>query len=607
MIKLSDYIFKRLSEIYEVEKVFLVTGGGAMHLDDSVGRCKKIEYVCNHHEQACAIAAEGYSRISGKIGVCLVTTGPGGFNTLTGVLGQWTDSIPALYISGQVKQSTTINACPGLNLRQLGDQEGNIIDVVKPVTKFAEMLKDANDISYLLDKAIYLATHGRPGPVWLDIPLDLQASMIEESGLKQFNPDEVKLSLDDKTTKLQVDALVDKLRIAKSPVFYVGNGIRLSNSVDKFLSLAELLDIPVVTAISGHDLIAYDHPLFFGKPGICGDRIGNIMVQNSDLLIILGTRLSIRQVGYAYELLAPGAYKVMVDIDEAEMLKPTLNIDLKIHNDLAVFLDMLSSKLIKTDLPKYPKWINWGNDIKKILPDVIEDNVKNSDYVSSFVFARKLFDCLGDSDVICTGNGTAYTSTFQAMNVKKGMRVFANQGCASMGYDLPAAIGACVANNKQRTVLVTGDGSIQMNLQELQTIQSYKLPIKVFVLENKGYLAIKTTQTAFFQKHYVGSNPESGVICPDMSKIASAYGIPFIRISQEEKLIESINKVINSDGAYICEIVMDPEQTLFPKASSGVDKYGKMYSLPLEKMYPFLKDEIQEKCIFLNGKDKSLQ
>lgn len=599
MIKVSDFIFEHLVEMCQINHVFLVTGGGAMHLNDSIGHTKGLTYICNHHEQASAIAAEGYYRTSNRMCITNVTTGPGGTNTITGVLGQWCDSIPGLYISGQVKESTTIASCPELKLRQLGDQEVDIISIVQSITKYAVMVTDPNEIKYHLDKAIYMALEGRPGPVWLDIPLNVQGAMIDESTLKEFCPEEICDKIDSSFLDSQIDELLQQVLKSESPVIYVGNGVRLAGREKEFISIAEQLNIPVVTAISGSDIIWYDHPLCYGKPGICGDRIGNIMVQNSDLLIILGTRLSIRQVGYAYEQLAPKAYKVMVDIDDAELNKPTLSIDLKIHADLRAFIDVLLLKLKHYSCPDFKHWNDWGRHCQSLLPTLSEDNPSISGYVSSYVFADELFNQLQSGDVVVTGNGTAYTSTYQAMKVKEGVRVFANQGCAAMGYDLPAGIGAVVANTRGKTVLVTGDGSIQMNIQELQTLITYQLPLKIFVLENEGYLAIKTTQKSFFSGHFTGSNPTSGVTCPDMQKIATAYGIPFVRINKEGKALKNaIEQTLNSSGPAICEITMHPEQVLFPKSASFMDKDGKMSSAPLEKLAPFMSDELQKKCIY---------
>lgn len=599
MIKLSDFIFKHLVEKHNIHHCFLVTGGGAMHLNDSIGHTEGLTYICNHHEQASAIAQEGYFRASGKMCVTNVTTGPGGTNAITGVLGQWLDSIPAIYISGQIKTVTYKNTYPDLPLRQLGDQEADIVAVVSPITKYAKTVTNPTEILYELDKAMYLALNGRPGPVWLDIPLDVQAAMIDEATLRAFDPAELETRWDYETIDKQLDDVLTKLQSAKSPVIYVGNGVRLAEREKQFVALAERLDIPVVTAISGSDIIWYNHPLCFGKPGICGDRIGNIMTQNSDLLIILGTRLSLRQLSYAYDLFAPKAYKVMVDIDEAEMHKPTLKIDLPIHADLRHVIDAL---LKKTEGKKYSfeAWKQWGRTIESKLPTLFADNPDMPGYTNSYKFGDELFKQMNAGDVVVTGNGTAYTCTYQAMKVKEGVRVFANQGCAAMGYDLPAAIGAVTANENGRTVLVTGDGSLQMNIQELQTLLTYKMPLKIFVLENEGYLAIKTTQKAFFGGKFTGSNPASGVICPNLEKITAAYGIPYLSVSENgEKLQQTIAHTLATDGPVICEVHMHPEQTLFPKSATMMDKKtGKMSSAPLEKMAPFVSEELQSECTY---------
>lgn len=597
MIKVSDFIFRHLVEKHNIEHCFLVTGGGAMHLNDSIGHTDGLKYICNHHEQASAIAGEGYYRTKGQLCVTNVTTGPGGTNAITGVLGQYLDSIPGLYISGQIKTATFKNTYPYLNLRQLGDQEADIVAMVKPITKYAKTVVNPLDIKYELDKAIAIALDGRPGPVWLDIPLDVQGAMVDESKLREFDRSELVDPVKHELVDKQIIQLIERIKSAKSPVIYVGNGVRLAKKEKEFIELAELLNIPVVTAISGSDIIWHDHSLYFGKPGICGDRIGNIMVQNSDLLLVLGTRLSIRQVSYAYDLLAPDAYKVMVDIDLAELEKPTLNIDLPIHADLSEFIVKFKKAVADSVLPDFSSWIEWGRDIESQLPTLIDDNPSVEGYTNSYEFADKLFKDLHEGDVVVTGNGTAYTCTFQAMKVNKGVRVFANQGCAAMGYDLPAAIGASVANPDGRTILVTGDGSLQMNIQELQTIVTNKLPIKIFVLENEGYLAIKTTQKSFFGGHFTGSNPISGVECPNLEKIAAAYGIPYLCTNENGEMLEEIiRKTLDQDGPVICEIHMHPEQTLFPKSASFMDENGKMSSAPLEKMAPFMPDKLQSKC-----------
>lgn len=581
-----------------------------MHLNDAIGHTKGLTYICNHHEQASAIAAEGYYRTCGKLCVTNVTTGPGGTNAITGVLGQYLDSIPGLYISGQIKTSTYKHTYPYLPLRQLGDQEADIVSVVTPITKYAKTVYNPLDIKYELDKAIAIALDGRPGPVWLDIPLDVQGAMVDETQMKEFEPSELIDPVKHELVDKQIQQLIEKIKEAKAPVIYVGNGVRLAKRERQFIALAEKLNIPVVTAISGSDIIWHNHPLCFGKPGICGDRIGNIMVQNSDLLIILGTRLSIRQVSYAYDLFAPKAYKVMVDIDLAEMEKPTLNIDMPIHANLSEFIDKMTTAVDGFKVPAaFDAYKDWGRTLEAKLPTLFDDNPDCDGYTNSYKFADELFKQLQDGDVVVTGNGTAYTCTYQAMQVNEGVRVFANQGCAAMGYDLPAAIGAVVSNEARengikggKTVLVTGDGSLQMNIQELQTLITYKLPLKIFVLENEGYLAIKTTQKSFFKGEFTGSNPASGVICPNLCKIAAAYGIPYTSVNENGQTLEdAIAQTLAAEGPMICEVHMHPEQTLFPKSASFMDKEtGKMSSAPLEKMAPFMDDDLQNQCKYKN-------
>lgn len=577
-----------------------------MHLNDAIGHTKGLTYICNHHEQASAIAAEGYYRTCGKLCVTNVTTGPGGTNAITGVLGQYLDSIPGLYISGQIKTSTYKHTYPYLPLRQLGDQEADIVSVVTPITKYAKTVYNPLDIKYELDKAIAIALDGRPGPVWLDIPLDVQGAMVDETQMKEFEPSELIDSVKHELVDKQIQQLFEKIKEAKAPLIYVGNGVRLAKRERQFIALAEKLNIPVVTAISGSDIIWHNHPLCFGKPGICGDRIGNIMVQNSDLLIILGTRLSIRQVSYAYDLFAPKAYKIMVDIDLAEMEKPTLNIDMPIHANLSEFIDKMTTAVDDFKAPAaFDAYKDWGRTLEAKLPTLFDDNPDCDGYANSYKFADELFKQLQAGDVVVTGNGTAYTCTYQTMQVNEGVRVFANQGCAAMGYDLPAAIGAVVSNEARengikggKTVLVTGDGSLQMNIQELQTLITYKLPLKIFVLENEGYLAIKTTQKSFFKGEFTGSNPASGVICPNLCKIAAAYGIPYTSVNENGQALEdAIAQTLAAEGPMICEVHMHPEQTLFPKSASFMDpKTGKMSSAPLQKLALFVSEELQNEC-----------
>ena len=599
-MRVADYIIKTLTDKYNVKHIFLVTGGGAMHLNDAVGKNKKIKYICNHHEQASAMAAEGYSRISGKVGVTMVTSGPGGGNAVTGVMGAWLDSIPMLVLSGQVKIETTILKAPGL--RQLGDQEINITDIVRPITKYSVMVTSSEDIRYHLERAMYLAEHGRPGPVWLDIPLDIQAAEIDPNNLREYNSDEDSLKSDLSSIK----TVVKKLFQAKRPVIVAGNGIRLSGASDLFSSLVNKLKIPVLTSILGIDLIETDHPYFYGRPGILGDRAANFILQNSDCVLILGARMGIRILGYNYKSFAREAYKIMVDIDSAELSKPTLNIDLPICSDASEFLQALNLKLQDQAISLREDWLNYCSKIKKKYPWVLDEHRKIEEAVSSYVFPEELSKNLLGDEIIVTANGTIYTSTFQSICLKKGNRMFSNQACASMGYGLPAAIGASFASNKKKSIIcLTGDGSIQMNLQELQTVLNYHLPIKIFMYNNNGYVSIKNTQKAFFDGNLVGSSPESGVILPNMLKLAEAYGFPIYKITNHNELRKNLPAILAQKGPLFCEIKTPPFEMLGPKASTMRLSNGQLVSRPLEDLAPLLPREEFLRNMIIPPFDKS--
>lgn len=585
-IKLTDYLVKLLEE-KNVKHVFMITGGGAMHLNDSFGKSKKIQYICNHHEQASAIAAEGYARFKNSLGVCVVTTGPGGTNAITGLVGSWLDSIPALYISGQVKLETTIGK---RKLRQVGLQELPIVDIVKPVTKYAVMIKNPNEIRYHLEKAIYLAESGRPGPCWIDIPLDIQSAMINPDDLKTFDPKKISSSCDSKEQiKAKISKIIVLLKKAQRPVILAGNGIRLSGAVNEFITLVNKLKIPVLTAVTAHDLIPSNHPLFFGRPALHGERRGNFIVQNSDLLITIGTRLSLWTVSFAYQTFGQNAKHIMVDIDREELIKNTVHPEITICDDAKDFLNEFLNQIQKeVEIPLYTKWFNYCKRIKKKYPTILPEFRKQKHCVNSYYFIEVLGKHLKKDEVIVVGNGTAFTCTYQCIELKENQRLIGNIGCASMGYDLPASIGASFANKKKRVICITGDGSIQMNLQELQTIVHHKLPIKIFVLNNGGYLAIQNTQDHYFKSHYVGSSPESGISFPNILKIAKAYGIPAIRIKNHSALDKKIDYVLKKPGPVLCEIIMDCKQPLIPKVASEIKPDGSDISKPFEDMYPFL-------------------
>ena len=589
MIKVSDYIARRIAEL-GVKHVFMISGGGAMHLNDSIGKHKGFQYVCNHHEQACAIAAEGYSRITGNMGVAVVTSGPGGTNTVTGVLGMWLDSIPGLFVSGQIKYSTTVEST-GLPLRQLGDQEGDIVSVVKPITKYAVMVKDPKTIRYHLDKAIYLAKHGRPGPVWLDIPLDVQAAMVDEASLLPYSTSEDEICFAQSEVEKHAATIIQKIRSAERPVFLAGNGIRLSGAMDLFYEVVDLLNIPVQTAMGGNDIIHSDHTLFVGRPSVTGDRSSNFILQNSDLLLAIGARLGVRTVSYLFKAFARAAYKIVVDVDYAELLKPTLYPDMRVHCDVKILLTEMARQLRSAPVTPKKQWIDWCRERRRLYPSVLPEYKEQKDFVNSFYFVDVLSKLAAAEDTFVLANGAANTCTFQAVKLKKGQRLFTNSGCASMGYDLPAAIGACFANGKKRILCIAGDGSIQMNLQELQTIVHHNLPIKIFLLNNNGYTSIRLSQDAYFPGEYVAADPTSGVSFPDIQKIALAYGIPSQKVRTHAELEEKIIATLSTPGPAICELMMSPTQPLLPKLASEIRPDGTMVSKPLEDMFPFLDRE----------------
>lgn len=597
MVKVSDYIADYLAGA-GVREIFMISGGAAMHLIDSIGRQAQLKYICTHHEQAAAIAAEGYARFCGKMGVVVVTSGPGGTNTLTGVTGQWLDSVPCLYISGQVKQETTIASCPGLGLRQLGDQEINIIDIVRPVTKYAEAVRDPLKIGYYLEKAIYLSTHGRPGPVWLDIPLDIQAAIIDESRLLDYDEKEEKPFFDARDARTRITQLLELLKQAKRPVFLAGAGIRIAKAQKEFLDFVDKIGMPVVSSFNGVDLIPTQHRLFIGRLGTLGDRSGNFAVQNSDLLLCVGTRNNIRQISYNWKAFARQAKKIIVDIDAAELAKPTVKPDLAIQADAQYFLEELKRQINNQALPLWDEWLKWCSLRKARYPAVLPEYAQSNQLVNPYYFIKILCECLEDNSIVVTGNGTASVVMFQAAIVRQGQRIIWNSGCASMGYDLPAAIGASFASGLKPVVCLAGDGSLQMNIQELQTVAHHKLPVKLFVLNNSGYASIRQTQDSFFEGRRFGCCPASGVSFPDISKIASAYGLKSGVIDSHEKIDEKIRSALNSPGPFVCDVRLNPEYKFSPKLSSERKPDGRIISKPLEDMYPFLsREEFKENML----------
>ena len=589
-MKLAKYISQFLVE-RGITDCFMVTGGGAMHLDDAIGHQEGIHCTFNHHEQACAIAAEGYTRMTGKLAAVCVTSGPGGTNAITGVMGGWLDSIPMFVLSGQVKRETTIWACPELNLRQLGDQEFNVIDSVQNMTKYAVMVTNPREIAYHLEKALYLATNGRGGPVWLDIPLDVQGAKIETDELIHFHAEEERTWKKTEIKQAVIDIVLQKLREAKAPLVLAGTGINLGGAREKLLQFLEKYRIPVVTAWNANDTVAYDNPYYVGMPGTVGIRSGNFAVQNCDLLISLGCRMNIRMIGYTHHDFAKNAFKVIVDIDPRELVKPTIQADLPIHADVNDFLDTMLTQVYEP-VKAHEQWVKWGRELLEKYPAARPAyHTSGNEKLNPYIFIDKLFDHTKNDDRIICGNGAACVITFQAAKIKQGQRMFTNSGCAAMGYGFPAAVGVAVSENSRRTICIDGDGSLMMNVQEMATVAYNKLNIKLFILNNNGYLSIRQTQRNLFQPPFIGIDSESGVGFPDFGKLAEAFGLPYYRIDREDETDRKLEEVLESDGPCVCEVVVDEGQNFEPKSSSKVLPDGRIVSPSLDDMAPFLDRE----------------
>ncbi|MSU08587.1 thiamine pyrophosphate-binding protein [Veillonellaceae bacterium WCA-693-APC-5D-A] len=595
-IKLAKYIAEFLVQ-HGIKDCFMVTGGGAMHLDDAIGHQEGITCTFNHHEQACSIAAEGYTRMTGNLAAVCVTSGPGGTNAITGVMGGWLDSIPMFVLSGQVKRETTIWSCPDLHLRQLGDQEFDIINSVQNMTKYAVMVTNPQEIAYHLEKALFLATDGRGGPVWLDIPLDVQGAMIETDELIHFNAAQEKpWHLPDLSDEKVVD-IINKIKNAKAPLILAGTGIRLGKAEKEFLAVLEKLQIPVVTAWNANDTLAYDSLYFAGMPGTVGTRAGNFAVQNCDLLISLGCRLNIRMIGYNHFDFAKNAYKIIVDIDKRELCKPTIKVDMPVHGDVKDVLQKLLASDYAAD-GRHKEWLAWCRGlVQKYNP--VEESYHNAEkLINPYVFIEKLFDQLDEYDRIICGNGSACVITFQAAKIKQGQRMFTNSGCAAMGYGFPAALGVAVADNARRTICIDGDGSLMMNVQELATVVQNKLNVKLFIINNNGYHSIRQTQRNLFKPPFIGIDRHSGVGFPDFAKLADAFGMKYFSFSNENDCDDIIKQVLQFEGACICEAVVDYEQNFAPKSSSKVLPDGKIVSPSMDDMFPFLPREEFESIRF---------
>lgn len=601
-IRLADYVADFLVK-HGVTDVFSVVGGGAMHLNDALGHKRGLKVTYNHHEQACAIAAEAYARLDNRIAAVCVTTGPGGTNALTGVVGGWLDSIPMFIISGQVRYDTTSRYALQFtedSLRAMGDQEYDIVKSVEPMTKYATMIEDPQNIRYALEKGWHLATTGRPGPVWIDIPVNYQGEYIETDELDGYDSSEDDIKLPPPVDGKTVQTVLEKIRNAKRPVFYAGYGIRLSGGYEQFRIVAEKLNIPIVTYWNAVDLIENSHPLYCGRAGNMGDRAGNWAIQNADLILAVGTRISIRQVGYNWKTWARAAEVIMVDIDKAELKKPTLHVEMPIWADAKDFLTKLNNE---SQTPVYvgQQWNNICQQWKEVYPVVLPRHwEENGSTANVYAFINYLSSQLPENSLTAVSNGACCVVGNQAYIIQKGSRMANNSAIASMGYGLPAAIGTCIGAGEKKTICLEGDGSIMMNLQELQTIITKKLPIKIFLINNGGYHSIRITQTNLFDKNFVGIGEESGDLSfPEFEKIAKAFGYCYYCAHSNLEMKLVVDKVLASEDPIFCEIFTDTNQVWEPKSATKRLSDGTLVSPPLEDLAPFLDREELEKQMFI--------
>ncbi len=592
LVKLSDWIAATLAR-RGIRDVFMLTGGGAMHLNHSLGTHPALKTTFTHHEQALAMAAEAYYRLTNRLAVVNVTSGPGGTNAITGVYGAWVDSIGMVVISGQVKTETTVRHT-GLPLRQFGDQELDIEELVRPITKYAAMVTDPRTIRYHLEKALYLASNGRPGPVWLDIPLDVQAAKIDPDDLLPgFDPAELDEPWRHTDCNMVAGDILARIARAERPVVFAGGGVRLSGAHAQFLALIDKLGVPVVTGWNAHDALWNDHPLYCGRPGTVGDRGGNMVTQSADLLLILGSRLNIRQVSYNWTSFAREAFKIWVDIDPLELRKPTVTPDWPVVADLKDLIPALLAQPYPGSSAAHREWLDWSRERNRRFPAVLPEYRDHGPLIHPYAAMDALFDALDEDDIVVTGNGSACVVSFQAARLQRGQRLWTNSGCATMGYDLPAAIGAHVASEGQRRIVaIAGDGSIMMNLQEMQTIAGYGMLIKVFLINNSGYVSIFQTHRNFFNGVEVGGGPKSNVTFPAFSGIAAAFGFAYRRAGSHADLPGAIAETLAHDGPVLCELMVDEHVAFAPKLGAKQHPDGRITSPALEDLSPFLPRDV---------------
>jgi acetolactate synthase-1/2/3 large subunit len=562
-MRVSDYIIQYLRDKYNTDTIFTVSGGGCIFLIDSLGHTEGVNYVATHHEQAAAIAAEGYARINSKLGACIVTSGPGATNAMTGTLCSWQDSIPVIFISGQVNKELTTNFT-GLPLRQLGDQEYNIIESVKNMTKYAVQVNNVDDIRFHLEKACTLAITGRPGPVWLDIPLNIQSAEINPEHLHGYN-ESIEFP---QANKLDIEQVITKWNNAKKPLLLVGNGIRLSGGVNELRELLTKTNIPVISAVNGNDIVTSDYEYYCGRFGTHAQISANKLLSECDFLLSIGSRLYVRQTGYNFKGFAKQAHRVYVDIDQNELNKPTLFPDHKIHSDAKDFIN----KLLQEDINESnSEWLEECKESNKA-PKVLQRHRDKKHNASVYAFIEQLSKVLPKDHHVVTSDGSANVVTMQVMDLTGNQRLITNTGCAPMGYGLPAAIGAATHN---KIVCIEGDGSLHLNVHELQTMKHYNLPIKLIVINNDGYLSIKVSQKTFFNGNYVASEKNSGVSFPNYEKLIKAYDLPYFNITNNDNIHPTLTKFLSQDGPCVLEVFTDPDEFHEPKVVAKLDDEGK--------------------------------
>jgi acetolactate synthase-1/2/3 large subunit len=585
-IKLSDWIFRFLAQ-RGVEHVFMLTGGGAMHLNDSLGTSPDIEYVCTSHEQAAAMAAESYAKTIGGLGVCLVTAGPGGTNAITGVAGGWLDSTPMLVLSGQAKRADLKG---NSGVRQMGVQEVDIVSMVSSITKYAVTVMDPSEIRFHMEKAVHLALSGRPGPVWIDLPLDVQGAMIDDEALRGFTPPPDEIPGLDSPAGVSAAAAraIDLLNAAERPVILIGNGVRLGNARAGMRRLIEQLGVPVLTTWPAHDMVPDDHPLMVGRPGPLAPRGANFTLQNSDWLLSIGARLDLVVTGYSPQNFARAAKKIVVDIDRAELRKMGETIDVPVCADAGVFMDEMCRQLVHVRRRDRHEWDRRWNEWRTKYPVVLDEYRHLPNGVSTYVLGEAMGEATRPDDVIVSGSSGAGIEIFcLALKLKEGQRLFLTTALGAMGNGLPGLIGACVANDRRRTISVDGDGGLQLNIQELETARRLRLPIKLFVLNNDGYASIRTSQSRYFGR-LAGADTTSGVTLPPLRGVVEAYGLPYAKIEHDRGLVERVRELLDAPGPIVVEVMTPREEPRGPSLSSMRKSDGSMVSRPLEDLWPFL-------------------